>query len=181
MQPIVSLRPGVKAAVLGEIKSARLAITRRRGFKIFNAVVGDASGAIRCTWMNQAFLADILQPHLAVVIFGDVKFDSTGLHFLNPEYELVTDDISGIRTGRIVPFYEKTGSVTPNMQRKLVRSTVDQLAEELPDVLPVELRARGCTTRAKADRDRGVTFSVERRVRRPTQRLSHARAAPDDL
>ena len=142
MQPIVSLRPGVKAAVLGEIKSARLAITRRRGFKIFNAVVGDASGAIRCTWMNQAFLADILQPHLAVVIFGDVKFDSTGLHFLNPEYELVTDDISGIRTGRIVPFYEKTGSVTPNMQRKLVRSTVDQLAEELPDVLPVELRAR---------------------------------------
>ena len=60
MQPIASLRPGNKAAVLGEIKSANLATTRRRGFKIFHAVVGDASGAIRCTWMNQAFLADIL-------------------------------------------------------------------------------------------------------------------------
>ena len=142
MQPIASLRPGFKAAVLGEIKSARLAITRRRGFKIFNAVIGDASGAIRCTWMNQAFLADILQPHLAVVIFGDVKFDSTGLHFLNPEYELVTDDISGVHTGRIVPFYEKTGSVTPNMQRKLVRYAIDQLAPELPDTLPADLRAR---------------------------------------
>jgi ATP-dependent DNA helicase RecG len=142
MQPIVSLKPGFKAAVLGEIKSARLAVTRRRGFKIFNAVIGDASGAIRCTWMNQAFLADILQPHLPVVIFGDVKFDSNGLHFLNPEYELVTDDISGVHTGRVVPFYEKTGSVTPNMQRKLVRSTIDQLAPELPDILPVDLRAR---------------------------------------
>jgi ATP-dependent DNA helicase RecG len=142
MQPIASLRPGAKAAVLGEIKSARLAVTRRRGFKIFNAVVGDASGAIRCTWMNQPFLADILQPHLSVVIFGDVKLDSTGLHFLNPEYELVTDDITGVHTGRIVPFYEKTGSVTPNMQRKLVRAAIDQLPAELPDILPASIRAR---------------------------------------
>ena len=142
MQPIVSLRPGTRAAVLGEIKSARLATTRRRGFKLFNAVVGDESGAIRCTWMNQAFLADVLQPHSAVVIFGDVKFDSRGLHFLNPEYELVTDDASGVRTGRIVPFYEKTGSVTPNMQRTLARSAIDQLAPELPDLLPVDLRTR---------------------------------------
>ena len=142
MQPISSLKPGFKAAVLGEIKSARLAVTRRRGFKIFNAVIGDASGAIRCTWMNQAFLADILQPHLAVVIFGDVKFDSTGLHFLNPEYELVTDDISGVHTGRVVPFYEKTGSVTPNVQRKLVRLAIDQLTPELSDILPADLRAR---------------------------------------
>ena len=142
MQPIASLRPGNKAAVLGEIKSARLAITRRRGFKIFNAVVSDASGAIRCTWMNQAFLADILQPHLQVVIFGDVKLDSTGLHFLNPEYELVTDDLTGVHTGRIVPFYEKTGVVTPNMQRKLVRHALNELAPSIPDILPVDLRAR---------------------------------------
>ena len=141
MQPIASLRPGARAAVLGDIKSARLSITRRRGFKIFNAVVGDASGAIRCTWMNQAFLADILQPHLQVVIFGDVKLDSTGLHFLNPEYELVTDDFTGVHTGRIVPFYEKTGTVTPNMQRRLVRTALDQLPAAIPDVLPPELRA----------------------------------------
>jgi len=142
MQPIASLRPGAKAAVLGEIRSARLTVTRRRGFKIFNAVVSDASGAIRCTWMNQAYLADILQPHLQVVIFGDVKLDSTGLHFLNPEYELVTEDLTGVHTGRIVPFYEKTGTVTPNMQRKLVRAALDQLPANIPDVLPPALRAR---------------------------------------
>ena len=151
MQPIASLRPGAKAAVLGDIKSARLAVTRRRGFKIFNAVIGDASGAIRCTWMNQPFLADILLPHLAVVIFGEVKLDSTGLHFLNPEYELVSEEISGVRTGRIVPFYEKTGSVTPNMQRKLVRFAIDQLPADLPDLLPAPLRQRlGLVARAAA-------------------------------
>jgi ATP-dependent DNA helicase RecG len=142
MQPIASLRPGSKAAVLGEITSARLAVTRRRGFKIFHAIVGDESGAVRCTWMNQAFLADILKPHLPVVIFGDVKLDSRGLHFMNPEYELVSEDLAGIHTGRVVPFYEKTGSVTPNMQRRLVRQALDQLPAVVPDPLPANLRAR---------------------------------------
>jgi ATP-dependent DNA helicase RecG len=145
MQPIASLRPGHKAAVLGEIKSANLSITRRRGFRIFHVVLGDASGAIRCTWMNQAFLADILKPHLPVVVFGEVKLDSTGLHFMNPEYELVSDDPDapgGVHTARIVPFYEKTGTVTPNMQRRIVRQALDQLPAEIPDALPPDLRAR---------------------------------------
>ena len=142
MQPIASLRPGNKAAVLGEIKTAHVAVTRRRGFKIFHAVVADQSGSIRGTWMNQAFLADILKPHLQVVIFGDVKLDSTGLHFLNPEYELVSDDLSGLHTGRVVPFYEKTGMVTPNMQRRLVRQALDQLPVQVPDIVPEDVRAR---------------------------------------
>jgi ATP-dependent DNA helicase RecG len=142
MQPISSLRPGTKAAVLGEIKTANVAITRRRGFRIFHAVLADASGSIRCTWMNQAFLADILKPHLQVVIFGDVKLDSTGLHFMNPEYELVSEDLSGIKTARIVPFYEKTGTVTPNMQRRIVRQALDQLPQEIFEPLPHELRDR---------------------------------------
>jgi ATP-dependent DNA helicase RecG len=98
--------------------------------------------------MNQAFLADILKPHLQVVVFGDVKLDSSGLHFMNPEYELVSgeaaaEEASGtVHTGRIVPFYEKTGTVTPNMQRRLVRQALDQLPDEIADALPPELRAR---------------------------------------
>ena len=142
MQPIASLRPGVKAAVLGEIKAANLAITRRRGFRIFHAVIADASGSIRCTWMNQAFLADILKPHLQVVVFGDVKLDSTGLHFMNPEYELVSEDLTSVKTARIVPFYEKTGTVTPNMQRRIVRQALDQLPADIPETLPQSLLAR---------------------------------------
>jgi ATP-dependent DNA helicase RecG len=142
MQPISSLRPGTKAAVLGEIKTANVSITRRRGFRIFHAVIADASGSIRCTWMNQAFLADILKPHLQVVVFGDVKFDSTGLHFMNPEYELVSEDLSSVRTARIVPFYEKTGTVTPNMQRRIVRQALDQLPPDIVEPLPGGLRDR---------------------------------------
>jgi ATP-dependent DNA helicase RecG len=142
MQSIASLRPGARAAVLGEIKSAHLTRTRRRGFTIFHAVLSDASGAVRCTWMNQAFLADILTAHQRVVMFGEVKLDSTGLHFLNAEYELVSEEVLGVHTGRVVPFYEKTGTVTPNMQRRLVRSALDQLPDDVGDPLPESLRTR---------------------------------------
>ncbi|MEQ1758658.1 MAG: ATP-dependent DNA helicase RecG [Vicinamibacterales bacterium] len=139
MQPIASLRPGVRVAVLGDVKSANVAVTRRRGFRIFHAVVGDASGAIRCTWMNQAYLADVIRPHVQLVIFGDVKLDSTGLHFLNPEFEIVAEDLASLHAGRIVPFYEKTGTVTPNMQRRLVRQALDGLPPSIPDLLPQSL------------------------------------------
>ena len=140
MQPIATLRPGARAAVLGEITSAHLATTRRRGFRIFHAILSDASGAIRATWLNQAFLADIIKPRSRLVLFGDVKLDSSGLHFLNAEYEVVGDDLAALHTGRIVPFYEKTGTVTPNMQRRLVRQALDLLPDELPDLLPEATR-----------------------------------------
>jgi ATP-dependent DNA helicase RecG len=85
-----------------------------------------------------------------------VKLDSSGLHFMNPEFEIVStasqpaaaqlddapDDATGIHTGRIVPFYEKTGTVTPNMQRKLVHAALDLLPPTVPEMLPDDLRGR---------------------------------------
>jgi ATP-dependent DNA helicase RecG len=84
---------------------------------------------------------------MQVVVFGDVKLDSSGLHFMNPEYEIVSGDsssesLASIHTGRIVPFYEKTGTVTPNMQRRLVRQALDLLPQDIPDPLPEDLRQR---------------------------------------
>ena len=123
------------------------------------------AASIRCTWMNQAFLADILRPHLQVVIFGDVKLDSTGLHFMNPEYELVSDDLSSVHTGRVVPFYEKTGTVTPNMQRRLVRQALDQLPAGDSRSAARGAAARGCSSCRDGRRSRS-------RISRRTTRRS---------
>ena len=139
MQTIASLRPGARAAVFGTVKSAKLSRTRRRGFTIFRAVVGDDSGAVRCVWMNQAYLADLFAPHSDVVVFGEVKLDSSGLHFLNPEFDLAAEGLEGLHTGRIVPFYERTGLVTPNVHRRLVRGVLDRLPASVPDMLPASL------------------------------------------
>jgi ATP-dependent DNA helicase RecG len=50
--------------------------------------------------------------------------------------------VGGLSTGRIVPFYEKTGTVTPNMQRRLVRTALDGLPQAIPDMIPPDVRAR---------------------------------------
>src|SRR5439155_21830474 len=88
LQPIASLRPGQQVAIAGRIQNSRLRTTRRPGFKIFEALIGDASGSIRAVWMNQSFLQDILKPHLHVVLFGTVEA-RPGLQLINPDYELI--------------------------------------------------------------------------------------------
>src|SRR5215831_21095315 len=67
LQPIASLRPGQPASIVGRILSCHLRSTRRPGFKIFEALVGDASGALRATWLNQPFLRDIFAAGQTVV------------------------------------------------------------------------------------------------------------------
>jgi len=143
LQPIASLKAGQSASVTGRILNCHLRSTRRPGFKIFEALVGDPSGALRVTWLNQSFLRDVFAPGQHVVLFGPVEMRVGGLQLTNPQYEILDDEEGEtIHTGRIVPVYEKTGSVTPKIQRKLVYAAVQRLPADLPDHLPEAIRAR---------------------------------------
>jgi ATP-dependent DNA helicase RecG len=144
LQPIASLRPGQVVSVAGRISSCGLRTTRRPGFKIFEALVTDASGSIRATWLNQPFLRDVFVAGQQVVLFGPAEMRGHGgLQLTNPQYELLDDeDGEPIHTGRIVPVYEKTGSVTTKIQRRLVFDTLQRIPAELPDPLPESVRLR---------------------------------------
>ncbi len=144
LAPIASLKPGQSASVSGRILSCGLRSTRRPGFKIFEALVGDSSGALRVTWLNQPFLRDVFVQGQHVVLFGPVEMRGPGgLQLTNPQYEILDDEEGEtIHTGRIVPVYEKTGSVTPKIQRKLVHGVLQRLPADLPDHLPESIRAR---------------------------------------
>src|SRR5580765_7944870 len=144
MQSIASLKPGQSAAVAGRLLSCGLRSTRRPGFKIFEAVVDDGTASIRISWLNQAFLRDVFSPGQHVVLFGAVEMrGSGGLQLTNPQYEILDDeDGETIHTGRIVPVYEKAGSLTPKMQRRLVHEALQRLPPDLPDLLPESVRIR---------------------------------------
>jgi ATP-dependent DNA helicase RecG len=150
LQPISSLKAGQQVAIAGRIQSSRLRTTRRPGFKIFEALIGDASGSIVALWMNQSFLKDILRRDVHVVLFGTVEA-RPGLQILNPDYEVIggtdedaadPDESQTIHTGRIVPVYEKAGAMTPKMQRRLVFDVLSRLPEGLPDPFPDAVRQR---------------------------------------
>ena len=148
MQSIISLRPGMTAAVSGTVLNAGLAHTRRPGFRLFSALVQDASGQIQAVWPNQAFLKDVIKSQQKIVLFGKVEiWGSRGLQITDPEFEVVKDAAAPepdaqLHTGRIVPVYERTGSVTTNMQRRFVWQALNQLPDDVFEPLPDDILKR---------------------------------------
>ena len=144
LQPIASLKPGQAASIVGRVLSCGLRTTRRPGFKIFEALVSDESGPLRVTWLNQPYLRDVFVAGQHVVFYGVVEMRaSAGLQLMNPQYEILDDeDGETVHTGRVVPVYERAGTVTPKMQRKLVHEALQRLPDELPEHLPEDLRVR---------------------------------------
>lgn len=150
MQKIISLRPGMTAAISGKVLNAGLAHTRRPGFRLFSALVQDESGQIQAVWPNQAFLKDVIKSQQRIVLFGKVEiWGSRGLQITDPEFEIVKESGIGnqesevqLHTGRIVPVYERTGSVTTNMQRRFVWQALSQLPDQDFDPVPADILAR---------------------------------------
>jgi ATP-dependent DNA helicase RecG len=145
LTPMAALRPGHTATVVGEVLSSGIRPTRRPGFRLFEVVVRDASGAVRAVFPNQSFLKDVFRPQQQIVLYGPLEYRSGSLQFTNPEYEIVRGDADDpddahVHTGRIVPIYEKVGSVTPRMQRSLMHQLVGMLPDEVPDPVPAAVR-----------------------------------------
>ena len=116
--------------------SAGVRPTRRPRFKIFEMLVRDQTGSLRAIWFNQPFLKDVFRPHQRLILFGKLELTPHGLQMQSPQYEIVEghEDGSGaegeletVHTGRIVPIYEKTGTLTAKMQRTLVHQALQAL------------------------------------------------------
>lgn len=154
LAPIASVREGQKRTLVGEVLDCTLRPTRRSGFRIFEVLLGDDSGAIRAVWLNQPFLKDIIRVRQRIVVYGLVEVRrGGGLQLTNPKYEIdqnetsteITDDVvegGMIHTGRIVPVYEKIGALTPKIQRRLVYDVLRDLPKGVPDPLPEEIRSQ---------------------------------------
>ena len=153
LQKIISLRPGMTAAVSGTVLNAGLAHTRRPGFKLFSALIQDESGQIQTVWPNQAFLKDVIKSKQKIFLFGKVEvWGSRGLQITDPEFEIVNDGLPDpgsrlpaeiqLHTGRIVPVYERTGSVTTNMQRRFVWQALEKLPGAMFDPVPADILSR---------------------------------------
>ena len=152
-QTIATLRPGATASVIAEVVGSGVRPTRRPRFKIFELLVRDATGSLRAIFFNQPFLNDVFHPHQRVILFGKLELTSHGLQLQNPQYEILKaeeDAVAGageqeddtLHTGRIVPVYEKTGTLTTKMQRAIVHQALAQLPADVPDPVPPDVRAR---------------------------------------
>ncbi len=157
-QAVAALKPGEAASIAVEVVTCGLRGTRRPGFKIFEALVRDDTGHARVIWLNQPFLRDVIVKGQRLVLFGSLERRAGSLQITNPQYEIVRRedeaadaepaDDDTVHTGRIVPVYEKAGTLTPKMQRVLVHRALAELdaavAEggAVDEPLPPEVRHR---------------------------------------
>jgi len=144
--PIAKLRPGTTATVVAEVLSCGLRATRRPGFRLFELILKDETGPVRAVFPNQPFLRDVFHPGQQIVVHGALEFrGSGGLQFTNPEYEIVRtdaqDEDGSVHTGRIVPVYEKMGTLTPRMQRTLIHRLIAEMPPTVPDPIPASVLA----------------------------------------
>jgi ATP-dependent DNA helicase RecG len=177
-QPIAALKPGGNASVVGEVIGFELKRTRRPGFTIFELRVRDDSGTLTAVFFNQRFLRDVFHRHQQVALFGKVELTGHGVQMASPQYEILADaprpdaaaaDAAGadgadtdananaksdgasvtLHHGRIVPIYERVGSLTAKVQRTLVAQAIERIsgngsgagADDV-DPIPTELRAK---------------------------------------
>src|SRR5689334_22819399 len=73
LQPIASLVEGQSVSIGGEIVQCGLRATRRPGFRIFEALVRDATGSVRIAWFNSSYLSDQLHPRQKLVLYGTLE------------------------------------------------------------------------------------------------------------
>ena len=144
------LRPGEAAAIRGQVVSTGLRQTRRRGFSLFEMLLRDDAGTFRAVWMNQPYLKTAFSPGQRVLLYGTPEWrDPGGLRLSNPQHELLGDGdegdgktAQGLHGARVVPVYERIGSLTTRQLRGLVHRALEQLPVDLDDPLPEGLLAR---------------------------------------
>ena len=132
---IASLRPGMVSSVLGEVISCGIKPTRRPRFKIFEMPIAPGRCA-RCGSTSRSSPMSSI-PISASSCAASSSSRRTACGCQNPQYEVIKaegdeeegqGDIDALHTGRIVPIYEKTGTLTTKMQRVLVHQALAHAA-----------------------------------------------------
>ena len=138
--PIGRLQIGQTATIQGEVLTCSEHRTRRGG-SLQTVAVADKSGVIFCVWFNQRFVLKQFRSGLKVVLSGVVQRHGGRRQLAHPDFE-VLDGGEGLHTGRLVPVYPLTAGIGQHWLRKLIHATLGELAPQLVDPLPADLRRR---------------------------------------
>lgn len=135
-KPIASLRHDDTVTVSARIRTIETRPSKNRRVTLTEAIVADESGELKVTWFNQPYLTKTLRAGSLVALAGrvDSRFGRT---LVSPVWEP-----AGVRvhTGRIIPVYGLSGTLTMRRLRSAIESALPA-AEELPEFLPAELVA----------------------------------------
>ncbi len=113
---------------------------------IYHLLVQDDSGSLPCKFFHGGYLEDRLKPGQQLILHGKVEIDKlrpARREMVNPQIEVLSsEEVDSTEMGRIVPIYEALGTFGSRMIRRSMYTTLQNLEENIPDVLPPEIRQR---------------------------------------
>ena len=112
----------------------------RRGLELVKLRAVDESGSLDITFFNQPYARDNLVRGENYVFFGRLEVSGMRRSMINPIYE--KSGACGGVTGRIVPIYRVCAGLNQRAMLQAVRQGLDSCLEQIPDVLPQDIRER---------------------------------------
>ena len=156
---IAELRAGEMATVIAEVRTSGLFRTRR--MPIFEMTAGQGRTRLKCIWFNARYLEGKFKAGQVVALYGKVEEDSRRgeLQLIQPQFEILSEPeaegaaicapeedkvANSLEIGRIVPIYESAGQgkLTPRWFRRIIHTALEDLAPQLPDPIPEQVRQR---------------------------------------
>jgi ATP-dependent DNA helicase RecG len=172
--PIAKLYVGSDATVIGKVVSKGI-IPTRKGLRVFQAVVQDASGLIEASWPGQPFLDRTIRKDDVLLLTGPVRFFH-GRQLVPREFINLGADEAGTSLGRVLSVYPATEGLSFKVIRALIERHLEAYVPLYKEFIPSELlQAAGVPPLAEA----------LRAVHRPTSladaRRGRARLAYEEL
>ena len=134
---IGGLRPGMEAAVEGEIELADVVF---RGRRSLICRVSDGSGHLHLRFF---YFNAIQQQNLArgrrLRLFGEVRFGPVGLEMIHPEYEFIDGAQAPKAEETLTPVYPATTGLHQLSLRKLARQALEKHLDKIHEWLPPEV------------------------------------------
>jgi ATP-dependent DNA helicase RecG len=134
---IADLEPGMEGTVVGRVVSKGV-IPTRKGLRIFQAVVKDASGLLEVSWPGQPFLDRVIQKGDVLLLTGHVRFFH-GRQLQPREFVNLGAEEEGTAGGRVLSVYPATEGLSFKQIRTLVESHLDALLPLVTEHLPASL------------------------------------------
>jgi ATP-dependent DNA helicase RecG len=133
---IATLQVGRDATVIGTVLSKGILPTRK-GLRVFQVVVQDASGLIECGWPGQPFLDRVIRVGDVLLLSGKVRFFH-GRQLQPREFvNLGPDESAGApAAGRVLAVYPATEGMSFKQIRGLVQQHLDTLLPLVQEPLP---------------------------------------------
>jgi ATP-dependent DNA helicase RecG len=140
VSPIAKLETGMHGTVIGRVISKGV-IPTRRGLRIFQAVLKDASGMIEVAWPGQPYLDRTIQKGDTLLVSGNVRFFH-GRQLQPREFINLGDDEEGTDQGRVLSVYPATEGLSFKVIRSIVDAHLDGLIALVDEYLPASVLSR---------------------------------------